>query len=103
MRGAAAALTTATLALTVSGCAHHGPASAEPPSGHGIYTHSCANCHSLTGHDTHAPGGDILNPNLTITDLASFARTMPVRPPLTTADDEAVARYIYIAAHPGRH
>ena len=102
MRGAAAALTTAALALTACGCTHRAPASAEPASGRQIYTRSCSTCHSLTGHDTHAPGGDLVNPNLSIADLASFARTMPVRPPLTIADFDRVARYIYDAAHPGR-
>jgi mono/diheme cytochrome c family protein len=102
MRNAAAALASAALALTAFGCAHRVPASSELASGHRIYAHSCSACHSLTGHDTHSSGGDLANPNLTLADLASFARTMPVRPPLTAAHADAVARYIYTAAHTGR-
>ena len=102
MRSSTAALTTAALALTAYACTHRGAASKGPASGERIYTHSCSTCHSLTGHDTHAPGGDLVNAHLTIADLASFARTMPVKPPLTTADADAVARYIYAIAHPKR-
>jgi mono/diheme cytochrome c family protein len=99
MRNAAAALITAALALTACGCAHRAPASSELASGHPIYARSCSACHSLTGHDTHASGGDLVNRNLTVADLASFARTMPIRPRLTAADADAVARYIYANAH----
>jgi mono/diheme cytochrome c family protein len=103
MRNAAAAATIAALALIAAGCTHGTLASAKSATGGRIYTRSCSTCHSLTGHNTHAAGGDLVNANLTIADLASFARTMPVRPPLTTADADAVARYIYATAHPGQH
>ena len=78
-----------------SGCHAHVPAASDGGDlGRQIYTHSCSNCHTLTGHDTHASGGDLLEADLSVADLASFARTMPVTPPLTASDAEAVARYI---------
>ena len=102
MRSASAALIVAALGIAAfaSGWHARGPAaSGERDRGRLIYTHSCSTCHTLTGHDTHAPGGDLLEADLGVADLASFARTMPVRPPLTVADAVAVAQYIRAAAH----
>ena len=101
MQGAAAALLAAALgAAFISGRHALGHAtSGEGDRGRRIYTQSCSTCHTLTGHDTHAPGGDLLEADLSVADLASFARTMPIRPPLTAADAYAVARYVHAAAH----
>ena len=104
MQSATAALLAAAVgaAAFLSGCHARGHAtSGEGDRGRRIYTQSCSSCHTLTGHDTHAPGGDLLEADLGVADLESFARTMPIRPPLTAADAYAVARYIHAAAHRG--
>jgi mono/diheme cytochrome c family protein len=62
--------------------------------GERIFDQSCAHCHTLTGHDTTADGGDLALGKLTVADIASFTRVMPVRPPLTAAQTNQVSRYI---------
>ncbi|HET7138496.1 MAG TPA: cytochrome c [Gaiellaceae bacterium] len=62
--------------------------------GRGVFERSCTSCHTLTGHDTSARGGDLRAARLTAADVASFARIMPVRPPLSSADARAVGRYV---------
>ena len=51
-------------------------------------------CHTLTGHDTRADGGDLAIAHMRVSDIASFARVMPVKQPLSEADALAVARYV---------
>jgi mono/diheme cytochrome c family protein len=75
-------------AVLLAGCGH---ASSR---GRVVFQRSCAPCHTLTGHDTNVPGGDLRLGHLTAADVASFARVMPVRPPLDAADTRAVARYV---------
>ena len=66
-----------------------------PPSeGREIFSASCANCHTVTGHDTRAPGGDLGLSHLTAVQIASFARIMPVHPRLTAKSIVAVAAYV---------
>jgi mono/diheme cytochrome c family protein len=62
--------------------------------GQEIFERSCARCHTLTGHDTRAPGGDLRAARLSVADVASFARVMPVDPQLDEADARAVARFV---------
>lgn len=92
----AAALTAAGLACMLAGCGGtpHGKTAAVIP-GRAIFARSCGGCHTLTGHDTQAPGGDLTTARLRIRDIASFARIMPVRPRLTEADAVAFAEYIH--------
>jgi mono/diheme cytochrome c family protein len=73
----------------LAGCGHDRNAA-----GRAIFRHSCAGCHTLTGHDTNADGGDLAIGNYGAADVASFARVMPVRPKLTGAQVQAVARYV---------
>jgi mono/diheme cytochrome c family protein len=68
------------------------------PSGKALYAKDCESCHTLTGRDQGAMGGDLGVPHLSVADLASFARTMPVRPPLNEAQANAVARYVHSRA-----
>jgi len=63
--------------------------------GRAIFEHECSSCHTLTGHDTTVDGGDLAIAHLRVGDLASFARVMPVRHPLSQADALAVARYVH--------
>jgi mono/diheme cytochrome c family protein len=62
--------------------------------GRAVFQRSCAGCHTVTGHDTSAPGGDLRAGRLTAADVASFALVMPVHPPLSAADARAVGRYV---------
>ena len=62
--------------------------------GHAIFEQECSSCHTLTGHDTRIDGGDLAIARLRVADIASFARVMPVRRPLSNADAVAVARYV---------
>ena len=62
--------------------------------GHGIFVRECSACHTLTGHETTVDGGDLAVMRMSVADLASFARVMPLQKPLSEADALAVARYI---------
>lgn len=81
---------TVAFAVLLAGCSG-APSSAR---GRVVFQRSCSGCHTLTGHDTNAPGGDLRVGHLTATEVASFVRVMPVRPPLDAADTRAVARYV---------
>jgi hypothetical protein len=63
-----------------------------------VYDRSCTGCHTLSGRERGAQGGDLALTGLDAADLASFARTMPVRPPLDAADANAVAEYVHAVA-----
>ena len=78
------------LAATVAGCGGGHPASR----GRAIFVRDCAGCHTLTGRDTSAPGGDLRVGHLDPDAIASFARVMPVDPPLDARDLRAVAVYV---------
>lgn len=82
--------------LALAGCGGGTPVSR----GHAIFTQECAACHTLTGHDTHADGGDLAIAHLSVADIASFTRVMPLRRPLSREDALAVARYV--SARAGR-
>jgi mono/diheme cytochrome c family protein len=62
--------------------------------GHAVFEHDCSSCHTLTGHETSVDGGDLTIGRMSVGDLASFARAMPVRHPLSRDDALAVARYV---------
>jgi mono/diheme cytochrome c family protein len=64
--------------------------------GRAIFASSCSGCHTLTGHDTHARGGDLAIAHLSVADIVSFVRVMPVR--LTPAEESEVAAYVHAAA-----
>ena len=78
-----------TAALVLCSC---GASTASP--GKKIFDRACAHCHTLTGHDTKADGGDLAIGSLTAEQVASFTRVMPVRQPLTSAEIGLVARYV---------
>jgi mono/diheme cytochrome c family protein len=64
-----------------------------------IFQRSCAGCHTLDAPTRKSSGGDLAQTTLSISDLVSFARIMPVE--LTRDQLEAVARYIH-AVETGR-
>jgi mono/diheme cytochrome c family protein len=70
--------------------------------GRRIFAASCASCHTTTGHDTQAPGGDLAVAHLTAAQVASFARVMPVRPALSRESILAVAAYVATAEERNR-
>ena len=73
-------------AALLSGCG------ASHPNGSAVFSSACSRCHTLTGHDTGAPGGDLAVRRMRRSDLESFARVMPVS--LTPAQLRAVAGYV---------
>ncbi|MGZ4333237.1 MAG: c-type cytochrome [Gaiellaceae bacterium] len=82
-------LTAVAAATLLTGCGGHSTSA-----GRAIFRSSCARCHTLTGHDTNATGGDLRVGRLSAADVASFVRVMPIEPPLDRADTRAVARYV---------
>jgi mono/diheme cytochrome c family protein len=58
-----------------------------------LFVDACAACHTLTGHDTHADGGDLGLLRLTQAQMLSFERIMPT-PPLSSAQLIKIARYV---------
>jgi mono/diheme cytochrome c family protein len=83
------------LLASLCGCAAHGHA-ARAPRGEAVFAASCTPCHTLTGHDTPARGGDLAIARLSVADVASFVRVMPVR--LSPSQVEAVAAYVHAEA-----
>jgi mono/diheme cytochrome c family protein len=88
------ALLAAAVVVVVAACGG-GHARTQVP-GRAIFAGSCSGCHSLTGHDTSMPGGDLAVAKLSTADIASFVRVMPVR--LSAAQVEAVAAYVHAVA-----
>jgi mono/diheme cytochrome c family protein len=78
------------------GCGHSASGSSAAALQHGsaIYRSSCGGCHTLSGHDSRAVGGDLVQAHLSVAAIVSFALVMPVRRPLSHTDAIAVARYI---------
>ncbi len=63
-------------------------------SGRTVFARFCAQCHTLTGHDTNAAGGDLRVGRMSVTAVASFVRVMPIHPRLDREQTQAVARYV---------
>lgn len=63
--------------------------------GKSVFASACSGCHTLTGHDTSARGGDLAVAKLSESTILSFVRVMPVR--ISAADGRAVAAYVYAA------
>jgi mono/diheme cytochrome c family protein len=66
-----------------------------PQRGRAVFVSSCADCHTLTGRDNGRDNGDLANPRLSVADLESFAKVMPIHPKLSQADALAVAQYVH--------
>ncbi len=62
--------------------------------GRTVFARFCAECHTVTGHETHASGGDLRVGRMSVTAVASFVRVMPIRPRLDSEQTQAVARYV---------
>jgi mono/diheme cytochrome c family protein len=64
--------------------------------GRALFNRACSGCHTLTGHDSRAPGGDLAIAELSVADIDSFVRVMPVH--LSSAQVDAVAAYVHAVA-----
>jgi mono/diheme cytochrome c family protein len=78
------------LVLVVAGCG-----ATRVARGRHVFATRCAGCHTLTGHDTNVDGGDLGLGCMTVTQVASFVRVMPVRLTRRQAADVS----LYVARH----
>jgi mono/diheme cytochrome c family protein len=76
------------LVVTLAGCG----GTSGLDRGRAVFRRDCSHCHTLTGHDTHASGGDLAVGDLSIPVLASFVRAMPGR--LSRGEVADVAAYV---------
>ena len=89
----------AAVVVMVAGCGGHGAASSGPlAQGRKIFASQCSGCHTLIGREHGAVGGDLVLSRLRAKDVASFARVMPTKRPLSLQDARAVARYVVSVA-----
>jgi len=81
------------LAIAAAGCGGTSPAT--PSHGKTLFVQACGACHTLSGIDspTHQ-GGDLLGFHMSRATLLQFAREMPLRHRLTSAEFATVADYI---------
>jgi mono/diheme cytochrome c family protein len=87
----------AALCLLFCGCAAHRQADSRVVlRGKTVFAGSCAGCHTLTGRDSRARGGDLAIVVLSPYAIASFVDVMPVH--LARADVDAVAAYVHAEA-----
>jgi mono/diheme cytochrome c family protein len=82
-------------ALILAACGSNGarPSAGSIGGGAALFRSNCAHCHTLTGTNGTASGGDLAQTVLPISDLVSFERIMPVE--LTRTQLYAVARYLH--------
>jgi len=81
----------AAVAFLAAGCGGH---AGHANSGRAIYEQDCAGCHTLSGRERGSVGGDLVNANLGVADIASFALEMPTPRRLTKTQANTVARYV---------
>ena len=94
----ALAVTAAIAAGLLAGCGGGAGGSARIAQGRQIFASQCSGCHTLTGREHGASGGDLVLAHLQEKDLASFARVMPTKRPLSTEEARAVASYVVSVA-----
>ena len=104
LRATSCAIAVALAALVAGGCGGAGAGQSRTTTGTAavgaaaIFAHSCGGCHTLTGHDTGADGGDLAIDHLSVADIVSFTEVMPNRPRLSRADALSVAEYVRAVA-----
>jgi len=75
-----------------------GGCGAEPPSGAHVFSSECTACHTLSGHESgHVLGGDLARRRMSVAEVESFVRVMPVRQRLSEDQIHAVSRYVAAA------
>ena len=92
------AVIAAIAAVLLAGCGSSSDEPARLAQGHEIYASQCSGCHTLTGREHGASGGDLVLAHLHEKDLVSFARVMPTKRPLSAEDARAVASYVVSVA-----
>ena len=77
-------------------CAGCGSDAASPKvDGKALFAENCAVCHSLTGRQSpRQQGGDLLEFRMSEEEMLEFVREMPVRHPLSSTQQRAVADYV---------
>jgi mono/diheme cytochrome c family protein len=85
------AASTLVLVAVLAGC---GSSHNELTHGRHVFAAACSGCHTLTGHPTSAPGGDLGSLLLSTADVESFAAIMPVRPRISQRDLRSVALFV---------
>jgi mono/diheme cytochrome c family protein len=98
----AVAVIAASLAGVLAGCGSGADGTARIARGREVFASQCSGCHTLTGREHGASGGDLVLAHLQEKDLASFARVMPTKRPLSAEDARAVAAYVVRVASRGR-
>jgi mono/diheme cytochrome c family protein len=81
-------------ACLLAGCGSRAGGSARIAQGRQIFASQCSGCHTLAGREHGASGGDLVLAHLHEKDLASFARVMPTKQPLSAEQARAVASYV---------
>jgi mono/diheme cytochrome c family protein len=75
------------LALLVAGCG-------APKDGSRLFARECAGCHSLSGRERGAMGGDLAVLLLSSRDLVSFESVMPTPDRVSAAEAKSIAAYV---------
>jgi mono/diheme cytochrome c family protein len=77
-------------------CCGCGSGAASPKvDGRALFAENCAVCHSLTGRSSpRQQGGDLLGFRMSEQQMLEFVREMPVRHPLSSTQQRAVADYV---------
>jgi mono/diheme cytochrome c family protein len=85
----------AALATSVALMGCGGASRPHPASGKALFAEDCTACHSLIGNESlRRQGGDLLVYRFSRRDLLEFAREMPVRRPLNSAQLAAIVGYV---------
>ena len=92
-RGRCALAALAILTLLLCGCGGQTQPESTSQRGKAVFVAACSSCHTLTGHDSRAPGGDLAIGRFTVPEIESFVRIMPVH--ISPAEVQAVAIYVH--------
>ena len=92
------------MGATLTGCGSSAPSGSTPFAGGAtLFARACSSCHSLTGRDDpRRQGGDLLRLRIGRAAMVEFVQEMPVRHPLSAAQEQRVAAYVLSAEAQGR-
>ena len=90
------------IVLGTAGCGAT-PRAPAPPDGAALFAQACAACHRVDGRrDPSRQGGDLSGFHMTLAEIESFTRVMPVRPPLSARDLHVVSTFVLAAQRRAR-
>lgn len=96
------ALALVAVASALAGCGGSSPA-APRSAGQTLFAQDCSACHSLTGRESpRRQGGDLRGVRLSPAVMLQFARQMPIRHRLSSAELKVVADYVVAVERRGR-